>query len=443
MNCEKMKLLALLPYLAPLASAAVISNANQPITYDGYKVFRVLTHGQGEEIERQLQSLKAVQYNLNTQTNIEIAVAPEDLKKFEQMELDFQLLDEDLGVSIRAEGGFYPGGEMRIASTPNWRRPGALPDKNWFQSYHSFDDHLKWLDDVQAAFSSNSELINVGKSSEGRPLKGIHLWGQGGKGSKPAVLWHGTVHAREWISTMTVEYLTWNLVNGHLNKDKTITDIIDKNDFYIIPVVNPDGFVYTQTTNRLWRKNRLKHPSSSCVGTDMNRNWPYQWNVTGGSSTSPCDETFRGLEPGNTVEIQALVAHSRELVAGKGIKKYIDWHSFSQLILLPYGYDCKKRVENYERQIALAQGTAKAIKATARGLGSTFTPGETCPDLYKAVGGSTDYMQDMSKAEISWCIELHPSGGGASGFVLPPSKIMSSVTEIWNGMMWLLPNMNK
>lgn len=77
---------------------------------------------------------------------------------------------------------------------------GNISD-TWFNNYHSFDEHLQWLKDLQAQFPRNSEIINAGTSYEKRPLQGIHIWGNAGKG-KPAVVWHGTIHAREWITTM-------------------------------------------------------------------------------------------------------------------------------------------------------------------------------------------------------------------------------------------------
>lgn len=72
----------------------------------------------------------------------------------------------------------------------------------WFDSYHSLDDHIQFLNDIQAEHPDNSEVITSGKSHEDRPITGIHIWGSGGKGENPAVVFHGTIHAREWISTM-------------------------------------------------------------------------------------------------------------------------------------------------------------------------------------------------------------------------------------------------
>ena len=75
-------------------------------------------------------------------------------------------------------------------------------NSTWFDAYHSYADHVQFLKDLQATYPANSEIVVAGNSLQGRSIIGIHLYGEGGKGSKPAVVFHGTVHAREWITTM-------------------------------------------------------------------------------------------------------------------------------------------------------------------------------------------------------------------------------------------------
>jgi murein tripeptide amidase MpaA len=105
---------------------------------------------------------------------------------------------------------------------------------------------------------------------------------------------------------MTVEYLVYQLIAGY-GKDEEITAWIDSYDFYVIPVINPDGFIYTQTTERLWRKSRLPplpgaNQSAPCWGIDLNRNWPNEWDTNPeGSSPDPCTQTYRGQSPGDAV----------------------------------------------------------------------------------------------------------------------------------------------
>lgn len=73
-----------------------------------------------------------------------------------------------------------------------------------------------------------------------------------------------------------------------IGTDPTVTSLIDNVDFYIVPVLNPDGYRYTWTQDRLWRKNRSARRcslaqgfgsyQSCCQGVDLNRNFDWVWN---------------------------------------------------------------------------------------------------------------------------------------------------------------------
>lgn len=93
------------------------------------------------------------------------------------------------------------------------------------------------------------------------------------------------------------------------------------------------GFLYTQSSDRLWRKNRQTNSGSSCVGRDINRNWNYMWNVPGGASTDPCADDYKGVSAGDTVEFKALSSYIQNLKNTQGLKLYIDYHSYSQLFM--------------------------------------------------------------------------------------------------------------
>ncbi len=75
-------------------------------------------------------------------------------------------------------------------------------DLSYFNTYHAYAQHLQFLNDLHAAHPSNSEIVVAGNSNAGRPITGIHFYGSAGKGLNPAIVLHGTVHAREWISAM-------------------------------------------------------------------------------------------------------------------------------------------------------------------------------------------------------------------------------------------------
>lgn len=183
-------------------------------------------------VQDELAAFSLNPWNINVAKYMDVAISPDQIDKFELLNLDTILMHEDLGADIKAEWN------PEASSSGLQRR--ALPGLSYFNNYHSYDDHLQYLEDVQSSFASKSEIVTSGTSVEGRPITGIHLWGSGGKGSKPAILFHGTVHAREWITTMTVEYLTYQLVTGY-GMDLNATAMLDTYDFYIFPIVNPDG----------------------------------------------------------------------------------------------------------------------------------------------------------------------------------------------------------
>lgn len=320
---------------------------------------------------------------------------------------------------------------------PGKKKPKDLPDISWYDGYHFYDEHLEYLDDLSSAFPKNSEVFTAGHSYEGRGQKGIHLWGKRGKGKNTAILWHGTVHAREWITTMTVEYLAYQLIDGYKKKDPAIRAFLDAYDFYLMPVVNPDGFVYTQTQDRLWRKNRTPpapgtNTSHTCWGVDLNRNWPHEW-VGPGSSNNSCSLTYRGPSPGSEPEMSGMQHFADKLAAKHGLKLFIDWHSYSQLILSPYGYSCEAIAETNEEHVDLMAATAEAIESV---YGTEYVYGPTCQTIYATNGGSSDYAYDISGAEWSMAFELRDTGN--YGFILPPEQILPNCEEIWAGMQVML-----
>lgn len=103
----------------------------------------------------------------------------------------------------------------------------------------------------------------------------------------------GGIHAREWAAPHTVMYFITQLVNGYSNNDPDIKHYLRHLVFYMVPVVNPDGYIYSMSSGsprvRLWRKNRNPDGRRSCFGVDLNRNFDFHWGETG-SSTNACSE---------------------------------------------------------------------------------------------------------------------------------------------------------
>ena len=184
-----MKLLTLSPFFLSLVSSLAVPDSSF-VTYEGWKVFRVKTEHTLEHAEKQLSIINYDEWD-RTFRHLDIAIPPDQLSTLEGLELDLHCMHSNLGASIAAESDGQPG---------KWKR--QVDDMSWFDTYHPYADHKQYFEDLQAKLPDNSEIISSGTSYEGRDIFGIHLWGSGGKDSKPAVLWHGTVHAREWITAM-------------------------------------------------------------------------------------------------------------------------------------------------------------------------------------------------------------------------------------------------
>ncbi|ORY18822.1 hypothetical protein BCR34DRAFT_596037 [Clohesyomyces aquaticus] len=395
------------------------------VSYDGYQVFRVNTGNHLSSVLEKLSNLKFDKWE-ETPKNIDIVLPPDQVAAFEALGFDAQVMHKNLGDAIAVEA---PSGSAKKRS---------VNDPSWFNNYQTYDNHVRYFMDLQAAFPKNSKLISAGKSYEGREIYGLHLWGKDGPG-KPAVIYHGTVHAREWIATPVVEYITLQVLNEYRNSNgNTPYPSLGSYDFYIFPIVNPDGFLYSQKTDRLWRKNRQPGPNNSpCYGRDINRNWEYSWHAHDrGSSPNPCEDTYRGEAPLDAPETKALDTYMRKIRDRQGIKLFIDWHSYAQSLLCPFGSNETLYAPSLGQWLTGLSWTSDAIYYNGA-YNTTFVYGPSGATLYSTTGSSLDHMYVVGRAEWSYTFELRDKSGG---FVLSPDQIRPSAIEQWEGQkqLWAL-----
>lgn len=160
------------------------------------------------------------------------------------------------------------------------------------------------------------------------------------------------------------------LIVSDYGKDPAITSILEKMDIFLLPVANPDGYVYTQTKNRLWRKTRSLNPGSRCIGVDPNRNWNASF-AGEGTSDNPCSEVYHGPHANSEVEVKSVVDFIQE---HGNFKCFMDLHSYSQLLMYPYGYTVHKAPDADE----LDEVARRAAKALASLSGTKYQVGPTC-----------------------------------------------------------------
>ncbi|KAF1671170.1 CBPB1 Carboxypeptidase, partial [Pygoscelis papua] len=301
-----------------------------------------------------------------------------------------------------------------------------------YEKYNNWETIAAWTADIAAQNPDLVSRIVIGETYEGRPM---YLLKMGKRGAnKKAIFMDCGFHAREWISPAFCQWFVKEAVETY-GKDTVMTTLLNSLDFYVLPVVNIDGYIYTWTKaklslsfdlcstvlfqDRMWRKTRSKNAGSRCIGTDPNRNFNAGW-CTLGASKNCCDSTYCGSAPESEKETKALADFIREHLPT--IKAYLTIHSYSQLLLFPYSYTYKLP-SNHEELNSIAHAASKRL-ASLYNTEYTYGPGATT--IYPAAGGSDDWAYDQG-IKYSFTFELRDTG--RYGFVLPESQIKPTCEE--------------
>lgn len=294
-----------------------------------------------------------------------------------------------------------------------------------FQDYKTFDQIVAFINNLATLRPDLCEVTSIGTSLEGRDIWVLHITGAGAA-PKPAVFYHGLQHAREWITGSMVLYIADMLVANY-DTDPCLADLIDRTDFYLAPCVNPDGYAYSWSTDRLWRKNRRPNFDGT-FGVDLNRNWAYGWGGAG-SSSFPGSQTYHGSGPFSEPETTVL---SDFIIAHPNIRAYMDYHNYSQLILWPFGNTFS---EPPAPDGATFWTLGSAMQSLIAGVhGMFYEPGPIALTLYQASGNAVDWVYG-AEARFAFTIELRDNG--QFGFLLPPEQILPTVEENYPAILHL------
>ncbi len=313
---------------------------------------------------------------------------------------------------------------LRFCLLVGWGLFGNVPTAGaqWYDDFQNLASIYQKLGDFEAAYPELVTSFSIGSSYEGREIRGLKISGTGGsKATRPAVLLNSGQHAREWIAPLASMYAAEQLL-GQYDSESDVRGVLDEVDFYVIPVVNPDGYHFSwgSPSNRFWRLNRRQNANGSW-GVDLNRNWDYGWGG-GGSSGVPGSETYRGTAPFSEPETAAL----RDFYYDHpNLVSNIDFHSFSQLILTPFGYSAVAEPADHALLMDLAAEMSESMAAVH---GQTYVP-QSASELYQASGISIDWSYG-SENVYSYTVELRPAGpNSVASFELPASEILPTVEE--------------
>ncbi len=257
---------------------------------------------------------------------------------------------------------------------------------------------------VQKAALDWPEIVTVesiGKTLENRDIWAVRITGpesEAPASGKPVVFFNSMHHARE-VMTTEVAFDTIEWLASNYGRDDRVTDWINRNEIWVIPMLNPDGSNKVWTQNNMWRKN-----ARNGYGVDINRNYPHRWGDCRGSSGSTFADNYRGTAPASEPETQAMM----NFVARIQPVMSISYHSYSELVLYPFGCDGE---HTPSRAIIESTGRTMASLLPKDGSSGTYTPGTPWEILYAVDGGDIDWMYE-EHGVLPFVIELNSTREG-------------------------------
>ncbi|MBI4425726.1 MAG: zinc carboxypeptidase [Elusimicrobia bacterium] len=331
----------------------------------------------------------------------------------------------------------------RLGVVPLRRDPLDGPGAKGFPpadaAFHDYDEVRAALAAVAGSFPEAASVFSIGSTVQQRDILAIRFntTAKGEQPSdKPGVVFLGTHHAREHLSTEVPLRLARWLADNRSKPE--IGRLLASRDVYFVPLVNPDGAEYDHADCRptdapasrgcgyKWQRKNMRANGDGSLGVDLNRNYGFHWGE-GGASDRPDSDTYRGPAPFSEPESRAV----KRFVEGRpNLKVLLSFHTFSELILYPWGHTYDPIGD--EKALAAYKSMASRMAEM-----TGYKP-EQSSDLYIASGDTTDWAWG-ERGIFSFTFELTPksmwSGGG---FYPGPGVIEPTLERNIGPMVYLL-----
>ncbi|KAI8034507.1 hypothetical protein M5D96_012694 [Drosophila gunungcola] len=449
------------------------------ISYDKYQIWRLKP--QDEEQVRALEEFKKGDDGVkmhwlkgpSLRGLTDVLVPPKMLVDF-QGTLNYEgiaheVLIFDVGKAIAYE---LTKEDYLHTTRPSKPRPTVPPPMTW-NRYHNHDEIVKYLETVRMRHPQLVELIHIGRSYEGRPLIVVKIESKQSaamansdglqtvkrpkrkrkSGQANAVFVEAGAQGLAWIGPATATWMIAELLRlMKTNKSNEDVEFIRNTTWYIMPVLNPDGYAYSHEYDRFWKKSRSQHqapppsglldsaiswlqqkrgPDKVCHGVDLDRNWLYHWGKRG-SSKSPCNEFYAGPAPFSEPETKAVSEFLMDYRTQ--IKLYISLQAYGQVISYPVKANSTFNSERLDDFLDVAMVGTDGLRK--KGSKSRYKV-DASNDLIEQRSGCADAFAAY-EIGIPFSYTLQLADNGVHGYLLPSSAIEPTARdafEIISGML--------
>jgi carboxypeptidase T len=403
--------LALALSLAATAALAVPASAATRATVRTYVVDGVRTSLDRSAVVASGAAIVEVDH-----ASVLVTAAPSDVRKLRNLRYRVTRYVEP----ARSKGGLRA-------------RAAAFPAAD--SGYHDYAEVTAETASIAAAYPSLVTRQSIGKTYQNRDIWALKVSDNASiDENEPEVLFTANQHAREHLTVEMAMYLLNELTSKYAS-DARIKNVVDTREIWIVPSVNPDGAEFDVSTGSyaMWRKNRQPNAGSTAIGTDLNRNWGFQWGCCGGSSATFSSETYRGAAPFSAPETQRVRDFVQSRVVGgvQQIKTGIDFHTYSELVLWPYGYTTADTTTTMTADVRNTFASLGQNMAATNG----YTP-EQASDLYIADGAIDDWLWG-AQGIFAYTFEMYPVSS-SPGFYPPDEAIGPQTTRNREAVLRLL-----
>lgn len=406
-------------FVAVLFAIAVAVTTAQRVSYKGYSKVQFSVPALDKvdlvKLDDEIEGLNVLGARGNV---VDALVNKEAMRKLRTMNLlgDMKIEVEDVQTRIDS---------LTPSANIAWNSVGS--DSPFFDTFRTYDEIGVYMDQLVANYSRILTKFVAGTTIQGRTIYGLRL-SNGLGGTKPSMFMQALVHAREWLAPPTNLYAVTRMCEEYYAGIGDVVQLIEGMDYYFVPVVNVDGYIYTWTDDRYWRKNRRANANGS-FGVDINRNWgPANTWCTAGSSTLPASDTYCGTAPFSEPETRSMgnwIDSLNDLRAG------VDFHCYGPLILRPFQYSYSSPPEPYNGEATRVGLEMEQVIRSVHNTAFDSIPGS---ELYPHSGGLIDYTY-FTRNALAYTIELR-----GNDFVVPASYIRLSGEEAYPGVLTLAEN---